>query len=328
MLESKFFNFQQHAVPSTRTIEGGYLSFLPLNHHYRISNNLEAIFMELEACVLLEIKGVSDPAGVRVDPVTDEISFWQLYQFVNTSQLYLPHSLPLNDNRCISFSSATSKIPLLLNEGKQWTVLIGYKTAASTNLLKEFPMLASLVYEIETSPSNAYWEPDISINHSLRDAWNRLSRPEYLPFRGKGELFLDVCRLLEEYCRQLDRQADQNERSRLGLYHKALAYINDNLLDSVNKHDVAKGLGVSWRTLNRAFEGRPVKIAEYIQRTKLNRSRDLLYKGDLTVDQIANLLAYPNRKYFSREFKKYFFQTPSSFQKEMGEFRKGNEEEE
>ncbi|RZF58721.1 helix-turn-helix transcriptional regulator [Sphingobacterium corticibacterium] len=328
MLTSNFFCLQQRIIPSTRTIEGGYLSFLPLNHHYRIGNSLDAIFIELEECVLLELKGTIDPAGFRVDPAMEGISFWQMYQFRNTSQLYLPHSLPLSDNRCISFSTAAQKVPLLLNQGKQWTVLIGYKTDAVADLLKEFPMLASLVYRNESPKTNAYWEPDISVNHSLRDAWNRLSRPEYLPFRGKGELLLDVCRLLEEYCRQLDRQADQNERSRLGLYHKALAYINENLLDSINKHDVAEGLGVSWRTLNRAFEGRPVKIAEYIQRTKLNQAKNLLYEGEMTVDQISNLLNYPNRKYFSREFKKYFFQTPSSFQKEMGEFRKGNEEEE
>ncbi|TYR37077.1 helix-turn-helix transcriptional regulator [Sphingobacterium phlebotomi] len=328
MLQSKFFDFQQNAHPSVRTMEGGYLSFLPLNRHYQIGNNLEAIFMELDACVLLELKGTVDPDGFRVDPAMGEISFWQLYQFMNTSQLYLPHSLPLSDNRCISFSTAAEKIPLLLNQGKQWAVLIGYKNDAVADLLKEFPMLASLAYRNESPNTNAYWEPDISINHSLRDAWNRLRKPEYLPFRGKGELLLDVCRLLEEYCRQLDRQADQNERSRLGLYHKALAYINENLLDSINKHDVAEGLGVSWRTLNRAFEDRPVKIAEYIQRTKLNQAKNLLYEGEMTVDQISNLLNYPNRKYFSREFKKYFFQTPSSFQKEMGEFRKDNEEEE
>lgn len=328
MLQSKFFDFQQNAHPSVRTMEGGYLSFLPLNRHYQIGNNLEAIFMELDACVLLELKGTVDPDGFRVDPAMGEISFWQLYQFMNTSQLYLPHSLPLSDNRCISFSTAAQKIPLLLNQGKQWAVLIGYKNDAVADLLKEFPMLASLAYRNESPNTNAYWEPDISINHSLRDAWNRLRKPEYLPFRGKGELLLDVCRLLEEYCRQLDRQADQNERSRLGLYHKALAYINENLLDSINKHDVAEGLGVSWRTLNRAFEDRSVKIAEYIQRTKLNQAKNLLYEGEMTVDQISNLLNYPNRKYFSREFKKYFFQTPSSFQKEIGEFRKGNEEEE
>ncbi len=328
MLQSNFFCFQQHAVPSTRTIEGGYLSFLPLNHHYCIGNNLEAIFMELEECVLLELKGAVDPAGFRVDPAMDEIGFWQLYQFMNTSQLYLPHSLPLTDNRCISFSTAAQKVPLLLNQGKQWTVLIGYKIDAVTDLLKEFPMLASLAYRNESPKTNAYWEPDISVNHSLRDAWNRLSRPEYLSFRGKGELLLDICRLLEEYCRQLDRQADQNERSRLGLYHKALAYINDNVLDSINKEMVVKGLGVNARTLERAFEGRPVKIAEYIQRIKLNQAKNLLYEGEMTVDQVSNLLNYPNRKYFSREFKKYFFQTPSSFQKEMEEFRKGNEEEE
>lgn len=109
MLQSKFFDFRQDISPSVRTIGGGYLFFLPLNHHYRIGNNLEAIFMELEECVLLELKGTIDPDGIRVDPAMGEISFWQLYQFMNSSQLYLPHSLPLSDNRCISFSTATQK---------------------------------------------------------------------------------------------------------------------------------------------------------------------------------------------------------------------------
>lgn len=328
MLESKFFNFRQDVSPSTRSIEGGYLSFLPIAHHYRIYDNLDGIFMELEECVLLELKGTVDPSGFRLDPAMGEIGFWQLYQFMNTSQIYLPHSLPMGDNRCISFSTQGQKIPLLFHEGKQWAVLIGYKAKATSGLLKEFPMLASLIYGNGTADTNVYWEPDISINHSLRDAWSHLSRPEYLPFRGKGELLLDVCGLLEEYCRQLDRQADQSEKTRLALYHKALTFINENVLDSINKHDVAKRLGVSWRTLNRAFENRPIKIADYIQHQKLNHAKNLLYDGEMTVDQIANLLNYPNRKYFSREFKKYFFQSPTSFQKEMEEFRQGNEEEE
>lgn len=289
---------------------------------------MDALFMELEECVLLELKGPGEPDGLRVDLRMEEVGIWQLYQFIGTSELYSPHNLPVGDNRCISFSTQGQKMPLLFKGEKQWAVLIGYKKAATSDLLKEFPMLANLVYGDRAIDASVYWEPDISINHSLRDAWNRLSRTEYFPFRGKGELLLDICRLLEEYCRQLDRQADQSERTMLGLYHKALTYINENILDSINKEKIAEGLGVSSRTLNRAFENRPIKIADYIQQLKLNEACDLLYDGEMTVEQISNLLDYPSRKYFSREFKKYLFQSPSSFQKEMEELRKKNDEEE
>lgn len=328
MLQRKFFHFNGEISSLTTPIGGGYFSFLPLDHHYQIADELDGIFMELEECVLFEIRGNVDPSGFRLDLEIGEIGFWQLYQFINTSQLYMPHSLPVGDSRCISFSTQEQKIPVLFSEGKQWATLIGYKAKAAPGLLKEFPMLATLVFGDDTSDTKVYWEADISINHSLRDVWNRIAQSVYFPFRGKAELLIAVCKLLEEYCRQLDRQADQNERTMLGLYHKALIYINENLLDSINKEMIAKGLDVSVRTLNRAFENRPIKVADYIQQLKLNQAKSLLFDGELTVEQISNLLNYPNRKYFSREFKKYFFQSPTSFQKEMEEFRGCNEEEE
>lgn len=327
MLQYEFFRFRQEAYASENSVQGGQFSFLPPEHHYTFPENLKAIFIELEECVVLEVKGTVGLAGFHLELATEGIVFWQLYQFMNTAQLYLPHNLPISDNRCISFSTQAAKIPLLLNSGKQWLVLIGYKAKSSARLLKEFPMLGSLVYGEGDLGKSFFFEPDIGINHSLRDIWRRISQSDYPPFRGKAALLLDICRLLEIYCRELDRQSDQSERTRLALYHRALAYIHENLLDSINKHNVARGLGVSWRTLNRAFEGRPIKIADYIQSQKLNEAKNLLYKGEMTVDQIANLLNYPNRKYFSREFKKYFFQSPSAFKKEMEEFRKDYDKE-
>ena len=327
MLKSKYVNFQEAGMSNT-AMPAGCLSFLPFQHHYRIKDKVHAIYMEMDEFVLLEIKGDIDVLDFRLDLYMREVSFWQLYQFMSSSLLYLPHSLPVSDNRCISFSSSGQKVPLLLKDAKQWIVLIGYRRNYIDQLLKEFPVLSTLVYGEGADAKGAYWEPDISINHSLRDAWARIGGSTYLPLRGKAELLLSICRLQDEYCQQLDRQANQSERTRLGLYHKALAYINDNVLDSISKEMVVKGLGVNSRTLERAFEGRPFKIAEYIQRMKLNQAKNLLYQGEMTVDQVSNLLNYPNRKYFSKEFKKYFFQTPSSFQKEMETFRERDEERE
>jgi len=328
MFTAVYIDLKKEILPANKPIRGARLSFLPLQHHYSSEDGFEGIYIELDEFVLLELKQSVTGAGQRLDLMTEHVALWQLYQFMGSSDIYLPHNLPLSDNRCISFSSQVSKIPLILRPTRQWIILIGYKKNFTSDLLKEFPMLGSLVFGADADHSTWYWEPDISINHSLREVWKRIERTIYFPFRGKAELLLHVCRLLEEYCKQLDKQSDQSERSMLGLYHKALAYINDNLLDSINKEMVAEGLNVSLRTLTRAFENRPIKIVDYIQRLKLNHARDLLYEGEMSIEAISNLLNYPNRKYFSREFKKYFFQSPSIFKKEMEFFKAQGEDDE
>jgi len=321
MLVPNYVNFKEPLSPADRPLRASLLSFLPLAYHYCIQDHLQGIYIELDELVLLEIKGPIDGMAFRLDLLTEEIGFWQQYQFANMAELYLPHSLPLSDNRCISFSSANKKVPLSLNSGVQWVVFIGYKKNVIFQLLKEFPMLGSLVFGDPSQKTSIYWETDISISHSLRKAWCDISAIAYRPFSGTAELILGVTKLLDEYCRQLDKQADQGEGSMLVLYHKALAYIRENLLDSIDKEMVAKALNVHVRKLNRAFEGRPVKIMDYIQKLKLNHARDLLYEGEMSVEAISNLLNYPNRKYFSKEFKKYFFQSPTLFRKEMGDFQ-------
>lgn len=321
MFTTAYIDLKKEICPANKPIQGNLLSFLPSEYHYCIQDNLRGIYLELDDLVLFEIKGPIGDINLRLDLFTEEVGFWQQYQFANTAEVYLPHNLPMSDNRCISFSSTNNRIPLSLNSGMQWIIFVGYKKRAVFRLLKEFPMLGSLVFGDTSQDSKVYWEPDISISHSIRKAWSNISKIVYLPFSGTAQLILGITKLLDEYCRQLDKQADQEEDSMLVLYHKALAYIRENLLDSIDKEMIAKALNVHVRKLNRAFEGRPVKIMDYIQKLKLNHARDLLYEGEMSVESIANLLNYPNRKYFSKEFKKYFFQSPTVFRKEMDDFK-------
>lgn len=314
-----YFHFRQEVQAAQQAISGGHLSFLPLEQHYQLSASLNGIFIELDALVMLELRGTVDLNRFRLDLADNEIGFWQLYQFIGPVELYLPFSLPLAAGRCLSFSGKEGRIPLVFQEGWQWAVLIGYKKSSLPPLLREFPMMSSLVYGDGSyyPPKRFFFEPDMPINQNLHAAWGSLAAIHYGPFSGQAELLLALCKLLEIYCMELDRQADKSVRSRLALYYRALMYIHEHLLDSISKQSLVEGLQVHVRTLERAFQDRPIKLAEYIQRAKLNTAKELLSEEHATIDQVANALNFPNRKYFSREFKKYFGQTPRVFQEEM-----------
>lgn len=325
MLLPQYVECRTEVAPVVKINTGGYLDHLPATCHFVLGDKVQCSFVAFDEFVLIELRGDVAQQGFRLDLLTQHVGFWQIYQCLNQSEVYLPHSLLLTANRCFSFASQNPKIPVQLAAGRQWLFMIGYNKECLQGLLQEFVMLGGFDVEGRLDQP-VLWEPDISINHSLRNILQHIQQLKFRPFRWKAELFMAICLLLEEYCQQLDYQADQSERSRLILYHKALNYIRENLLNSINREMVAKGLGVSVRSLNRAFEGRPIKIGDYIQRLKLNEARDLLYEGDMSIEEVANLLNYPSRKYFSREFKKYFFQNPSSFRNEMREFNTKIEE--
>jgi AraC-like DNA-binding protein len=52
---------------------------------------------------------------------------------------------------------------------------------------------------------------------------------------------------------------------------------------------------------------------EFIRDIKMNKAADLLRDQKYSVSEIAYLIGFPNAKYFSTAFKKYYGMTPSMF---------------
>ncbi len=53
---------------------------------------------------------------------------------------------------------------------------------------------------------------------------------------------------------------------------------------------------------------------QYIYQIKMNRAREYLNEKKYTIQQIANLLGYPDPFTFSKAFKKYYNVPPSKFE--------------
>ncbi len=54
-------------------------------------------------------------------------------------------------------------------------------------------------------------------------------------------------------------------------------------------------------------------ISEYIARTRLEKSAELLKTTKLTVQEIGFLVGYSDNNYFNKRFRKYFGQTPGKY---------------
>ncbi|MCH5716164.1 helix-turn-helix domain-containing protein [Niabella hibiscisoli] len=56
-----------------------------------------------------------------------------------------------------------------------------------------------------------------------------------------------------------------------------------------------------------------MSVNEFIKLHRFKKAAALLQQTDMTVNEVSFAVGYDDRKYFSREFKKFFHLTPSEF---------------
>ncbi len=93
-----------------------------------------------------------------------------------------------------------------------------------------------------------------------------------------------------------------------------LKYIQSNYRNDISLEQIADAVGISMFYLSRLFKQElGVKFIDYITDFRINRSKELMSKGDYTVKQLAHLVGYNNHTYFCKLFKKTTSQTISEF---------------
>ncbi|WP_217902300.1 AraC family transcriptional regulator [Siphonobacter sp. BAB-5385] len=56
-----------------------------------------------------------------------------------------------------------------------------------------------------------------------------------------------------------------------------------------------------------------LSVNDFIKTIRLKKAAQLLTSQPLTIYEVAYAVGFDDRKYFSKEFKKYFGQTPSEY---------------
>lgn len=89
-------------------------------------------------------------------------------------------------------------------------------------------------------------------------------------------------------------------------------YVRSHIRDSITLASLSSISGLSRQYVMRLFRTHMGMTAtDYIHRTKLAYSLDLLKSTDMTIDEIAYQLGYCGSHYFCRVFKKYLGTTPT-----------------
>ena len=99
----------------------------------------------------------------------------------------------------------------------------------------------------------------------------------------------------------------------------AEAYIDRHLRQQrLSAAEVSRAVGVSIRSLHRAFEDSGESVASFIRLRRLSRARDDLLTG-MTVGQVARRWHYTDPSHFSRSFKRHFGISPSDLTPTLAE---------
>jgi AraC-like DNA-binding protein len=102
--------------------------------------------------------------------------------------------------------------------------------------------------------------------------------------------------------------------TRLSRVEKALSYIHKHYGESVEVDTLAGLVNMSPSAFHRCFkEVTASSPIQYLKKIRLNKAKELLQLQKLKVKQVSTQVGYESTAQFSREFKRYFNQSPGEF---------------
>lgn len=110
---------------------------------------------------------------------------------------------------------------------------------------------------------------------------------------------------------------DENQKEKV-YYQKAITYIGENYMKSINVTEVADAIGISYVYLNKIFKAHhenDTKLIDYLNLIRIGKAAQLLQQTDDSLASIAEQVGYNNVQSFSRFFKKYKAMTPGEWRK-------------
>ncbi|MFK7696685.1 response regulator [Paenibacillus sp. HJGM_3] len=103
-------------------------------------------------------------------------------------------------------------------------------------------------------------------------------------------------------------------QSRFAYIRKAIAYIKDNLDQSLSLQQVARYVHLNPNHFSEVFKRETGQTyLEFVTQERMRRAADLLSGTPSKVSEVAKRVGYEDIKYFTQQFKKFSGRTPSEF---------------
>ena len=107
-----------------------------------------------------------------------------------------------------------------------------------------------------------------------------------------------------------DRREKQSETA----VTQAKNYIQEHYGFDISLDDVSREVNISPYYFSKLFkEESGENFIEYLTRTRIEKAKELLREGNLSIKEISSLVGYADPNYFSRLFKKQTEMTPREY---------------
>lgn len=177
-------------------------------------------------------------------------------------------------------------------------------------------------YPKDTMPNrNAILVPQANHHKIMEIAWNLVSEieQESLEFRAMTkaltvQLIVQIIRSLEASHSLNAIRINPTVSRKQNLVNDALHYIDGHYNEEITIDQIAQELLISPTYLSRIFkEVQDISIINYLIDIRMNHAATLLKESNLAVKEVAELVGYQDPLYFSKQFKKYFGETPTNY---------------
>ena len=148
----------------------------------------------------------------------------------------------------------------------------------------------------------------VSLYNSVANEVGR-GEPKYRTLAVRGA----VLSLMAYLCRQYAVRKEEKSRTDLGI-EKAIRYIKEHLSEIITIDRLASLAGFSKYYFVREFKRvTSYTVVAYVNLARIERSKELLARGEMTVGEIAVVCGYHNLSYFSKTFRAHTGLTPSEY---------------
>jgi AraC-like DNA-binding protein/uncharacterized protein YbcI len=154
----------------------------------------------------------------------------------------------------------------------------------------------------------------IELDHEFH--FNKALSINFLQSLNENKILTDLlsymCRLLT----QLSRQFGKNDARENNYCELAKKYLDENYMRDMNIIDVADQLDISYSYLSKIFRIKTgVTLTDYLNKVRIENSKEYLEKTFLTLNEIAEKVGYNNVQSYQRFFKKYMNITPGDYRR-------------